>query len=260
MIAAGLIAAAVVTLYGPSLELALTGDSYQWVQHAHAASHDPALLLSDLDTFLRPSNTWSLALDRALWGGFAARGFRCSSLVLHGLVALALGAAGWRLGLGRTAACTVALLWATSPFTDESVYVVAYRFQPLLLLAWLALIVLWPAPDETWSRWRLTAVVLAVFAAAASKETWVVTPGLVFALELDRRRSWWRQALRPAAGVAVAAVAYSVVYFFAFPSGKSYYELGVHALGGVVRVHRLCQGVERRFTPIAVVPTTQRKE
>ena len=226
------LATAVAVLHGPSRALALTGDSYQWIQHAHAAGHRPVLLLADLDTFLRPSTTWTLALDRATWGGFAASGFRNTSLALHVLVGLALAVVGRRLGLGRAAAAAVALVWVTSPFTDESVFVVAYRFQPLLLLAWLVLIAAWPGPGESWSRSRSAVVTIAVVAAAAAKETWVVTPALVFALELDRRRPW-REALRPAVVVAMAVVVYVALYFLAFPSGKSYYELGGHALARI---------------------------
>jgi hypothetical protein len=226
------LAATVAMLHGPSRSLALTGDSYQWIQHAHAASHRQVLLLVDLDTFLRPSTTWTLALDRIVWGGFEAPGFRTTSLALHVLAALALAAAGRRLGLGLPAAAAVALVWATSPFTDESVFVVAYRFQPLLLLAWLVLITVWPGPDEGWPRWRIALAALAVLAAAAAKETWVVTPALVLALELDRRRAF-RLALRPAALTAVAVAVYVALYFLAFPSGKTYYVLGHHVLARI---------------------------
>lgn len=226
------LAATVAVLHGPSRSLALTGDSYQWIQHAHAASYRPVLLLVDLDTFLRPSTTWTLALDRIVWGGFEAPGFRTTSLALHFLAALALAAAGRRLGLGLPAAAAVALVWATSPFTDESVFVVAYRFQPLLLIAWLVLIAVWPGPDEGWPRWRIGLASLAVIAAAAAKETWVVTPALVFALELDRRRAF-RRALRPAVMVAAAVATYVALYFLAFPSGKTYYVLGDHVLARI---------------------------
>ena len=227
-----LLAAAVAVLHGPSRSLALTGDSYQWIQHAHAASYRPVLLLVDLDTFLRPSTTWTLALDRILWGGFEASGFRTTSLALHFLAALALAAAGRRLGLGLPAAAAIALVWASSPFTDESVFVVAYRFQPLLLLAWLVLIAVWPGPDEGWPRWRVALTAVAVVAAAAAKETWVVTPALVLALELDRRQGF-RRALRPAVLVAAAVAVYVVLYFLAFPSGKTYYVLGDHLLARI---------------------------
>ena len=227
------ITAAVVVLHGPAVELELTGDSYQWVQHAHAATHQPGLLLADLDSFLRPSTTWSLAIDRAIWGGFEARGFRTSSLAIHGLVALALVFAGRRLGLGSLAAAAIGLVWATSPFADESAFVVAYRFQPLLLLGWLVLIAVWPRAGEEWKRSRVIAAVIAVLAAVAAKETWVVTPALVAALELDRRRSL-RETLRPTLIVGIAVVIYVIVYFRFFPAGdKSYYEFGSHVVAKI---------------------------
>jgi len=232
LVTAVLIATVVTLLHGPAVALALTGDSYQWIQHAHAAVHQPALLFADLDTFLRPSNTWTLVADRFLWGGFDARGYRTTSLALHGLVALALALAGRRLGLGAIAATVVALVWVTSPFTDESAFVVAYRFQPLLLLAWLVLIAVWPRAEASWSRGRIALVAVTILAAAAAKETWVVTPVLVAALEFDRRRSL-RAVARPVAFVGIAAALYVVIYVFAFPTSKSYYEVGSHVLARI---------------------------
>lgn len=227
-----LVATAVVVLHGPSTRLALTGDSYQWIQHAHAATHDWSLFLVDLDSFLRPSNTWSLALDRIVWGGFDAGGFRLSSLLIHAIVGLALAVAARRLGLGHAAAAAVALVWVTSPFSDESAFVVAYRFQPLLLLSWLALIAIWPRGEEGWTRGRICAALIAVFSAAAAKETWVVTPLLVAALEFDRRRSL-REAIRPTILVGLGVVLYVVVYFVVFPGSKSYYQLGEHIIAKI---------------------------
>lgn len=232
VLVAAAISAAVAILHGPSTRLALTGDSYQWVQHAHAAAHRSELLLADLDTFLRPSTTWTLVADRALWGGFNASGYRISSLMIHGLAALALAIAGRRLGLSWWAAGAVALLWATSPFTDESAFVVAYRFQPLLLLSWLALVALWPRAGERWSGGRVALAAVAVLAAAAAKETWVVTPALVAALEIDGGRSP-RRALRPALAVGAAVLVYVAAYFAAFPGSKSYYQLGEHLVAKI---------------------------
>ena len=117
---AALLGVAVTLLHGPVVSSALTGDSYQWIQHAHAAAHQQSLLFVDLDTFLRPSNTWTLVVDRVVWGGFNARGYRTTSIALHALVAMALACAGRRLGLGPIAAAVVALVWVMSPLTDES--------------------------------------------------------------------------------------------------------------------------------------------
>ena len=228
VLAANLIAVAVVFLHGPAVELGLTaGDTFQWMQHAHAAAHQPGLLFVDLDSFYRPSTTWSLVADRTLWGGFEARGFRISSLILHILAGLVLAVVGRRLGLGSVAATVVALVWVTSPFTDESVFIIAQRGQPLLLLSWLALVVAWPRSGESWSGWRAAFAGLAILAAASTKETWVVTPALVLALELERHGSL-RQAFRPTVLVGIGVAIYVVIYFLAFPSDKTYYELGPH--------------------------------
>lgn len=229
---AAVIAGAVTLLHGPSVPMALTGDSYQWIQHAHLAAHRPALLAADLDTFYRPSTTWTLVVDRMVWGGFEAPGYRTSSLVLHGLAAWALAIAGRRLGLGWIAAAVVALVWVTSPFTGESAFVVAYRFQPLLLISWLALIAAWPRRDESWSGLRFAAVAVAVLSAAAAKETWVVTPLLVAGLEFERQRTW-RATLIPTGLVGCAVAGYVLIYFLAFPSSKSYFEFGPHAVAKI---------------------------
>ena len=60
------VAATVAALYHPAAELVLMGDSYQWVQHAHEATHRPLRLFADLDTFLRPASTWTLVIDRLI--------------------------------------------------------------------------------------------------------------------------------------------------------------------------------------------------
>ena len=226
------IAGTVALLYGPARSLTLTGDSYQWIQHAHLAAHRPALLLADLDTFYRPSTTWTLVVDRFVWGGFDARGYRTTSLLLHGIVALVLAVAGRRLGLGWVAAAAVGGLWLSSPFTDESAFIVAYRFQPLLLLSWLVLIAAWPQRHERWSGPRLAVVVAAVLGAAAAKETWVVTPALAAVLEYGRSRSV-RAALIPTIAVGCAVAVYLRLYFLAFPTSKSYFEFGPHIIAKI---------------------------
>jgi hypothetical protein len=226
------IAGTAALLYGPALSFALTGDSYQWIQHAHLAAHRPALLLADLDTFYRPSTTWTLVADRFVWGGFDAPGYRTTSLLLHGIVALALAIAGRRLGLGWIAAAAVGVIWLASPFTDESAFIVAYRFQPLLLLSWLVLIAAWPQRGERWSGLRLAIVIAAVFGAAAAKETWVVTPVLVAALANERERKW-RAVLTPVIAVGCAVAVYLIFYFISFPTSKSYFESGPHIIAKI---------------------------
>ncbi|PWB82826.1 MAG: hypothetical protein C3F11_09885, partial [Methylocystaceae bacterium] len=82
LLAIALLVAAALALYLPATRLELIGDDYQWVQHAHRAMYEPLLLLADLDTFYRPASTWTLALDRALWG-FDAAGYHLTNVLLH---------------------------------------------------------------------------------------------------------------------------------------------------------------------------------
>jgi hypothetical protein len=220
-----LLLAAVFWLYAPALGFSLMGDDYQWVQHAHRATHQLHLLLADLDSFYRPANTWTLVADRLLWGARDG-GFHGSSLLWQWLAALALALAAMRLGLGRVGAWTVAALWALSPFAEESAVSVAIRFENLLLASWLLLILWWPEGEDSAKGVRFW---LPVLLAAFSKETWVVTPALVWALAFTVQRKSAAASLRAALPAALAAAGYTALYFLLFPSDKSYfrYELAV---------------------------------
>lgn len=220
---------AAVALYRPALDLLLMGDDYQWAQHAHWATHNLRLLLADLDTFLRPANTWLLILDRWLWGWEPA-GFHLTSVLVHGGCGVLLALAAHRLGLPSVAAAGVGLLWACSPFTSEPAIQVAIRFENLLLCSWLLLALWWPGREGRWSHGRLLLVGGAVLLAAASKETWVVIPGLVWLLELGWRGRTALGSLRSAGAVALLAGAYTGAYFLAFPSDKDYYEFSLAVL------------------------------
>ncbi len=210
-------------LYRPVVGFELMGDDYQWWQQAHLAMHRPLELLGDLDTFYRPASTWTLVLDRIVFGDSPAA-FHATNVALHVLAGLLLVAVARRLGLGRWPALVVGLLWTLSPFSDEPAISVAIRFQDLLFAAWLLLALSWPGRDEEWSVWRVTAVTGATFLAAMSKETWVVTAGLVVAFELARGHRRLRRLLWSAAPFAAAAAAYTAVSFLAFPGGKNYFS------------------------------------
>lgn len=230
-VAACFVAAAFV-LYLPATRLELIGDDYQWVQHAHRAMHSPALLLADLDTFYRPASTWTLVLDRLLWG-FRPAGYHLTNVLLQGLAAAALALAALRLGLPLAAALSAGALWLATPFTSEPAIAVAIRFENLLLLAWLALVAVWPRRGEAWSRGRIGGATAATVLAVASKETWVVTFILVVALELGARGARPAAALRRSLPFVGGAALYAAVYFLAFPSGKGYFELSAAPLAKV---------------------------
>ncbi len=220
---------AVLALYAPVLRFALIGDDYQWLQLAYRAMHRPAFLLADLDTFYRPTSTWTLVLDR-LVSGHHALGYHLTNLLLHAAAGVGLALVGRRLGLGPVAAWVIGLLWVTSPFTEEPAVSVAIRFEDLLMLAWLAMIAAWPRRDEGWSRHRVVAAAAAIALASLSKETWVATPALVVALELGQRRVAPRRALPATALATAAVVVYVALYFALFPGDKGYYRISLAPL------------------------------
>ncbi len=214
--------AAVLLLYHPALKYELMGDDYQWWQHARAAMHRPVLLVEDLDTFYRPASTWTLVVDRVLAGDSPAA-FHLTNLLLHGLAGILLVLVGRRLRLPVPEAVVVGVLWAVSPFAEEPAISVAIRFQDLLLLSWLGLILAWPT-DGKWSSGRGLGVALITLCAAMSKETWVVTPALVVGLEASFGRRKLHGWIRTAAPFVLTVLVYTGLYFLAFPGGKGYYS------------------------------------
>ena len=245
------VAACVGVLYLPALRLELLGDAYQLIHHAHAATYHPSLLLADVDGFLRPAVTWSLAVDSWIWRTWPA-GFHLTNLMLFGLAAVLLAAAARRLDVGRGAGLTVAALWAVSAFTDELAILTAGRIQTLLACAWFLLIAIWPRPDEVWNRTRIALTTLATFAAMTSKETWVVTPALVVLLEVGQRRQGLIRALRTALPFIAAVVVYLFCYFVVFDlGGREYYQWSFAPLAKVP--HQLAAFLQmEQLVPISI--------
>jgi hypothetical protein len=227
-----LLAAVVFATYAPALRFALMGDDYQWVQQAHRAQHRPVLLLGDLGSFYRPASTWTLVADRLLWGRFAG-GYHVTNLVLHALAACALLLVALRLGLALPAAAIVALLWIVTPFTSEPAVSVAIRFENLLFLSWLGLALAWPRAGESWGAGRIVAAGLFACLLPMSKETWVVTPGLVWVLERYQHRVGSRRAGVAMLGAAALALAYVATYFLLLPGGKNYFEYSFRPLAKI---------------------------
>ncbi len=222
--AAAALAVAVAAVYWPILGVALVGDDYQWIQHARHATHRPALLLADLNSLYRPAITWTLVGEGVLWPSCPA-GYRATNLGLAALAAIALAWAACRLGLSRAAAVLSAGLWALSPFSFEPAAWVSARVESLVLISWLVLVSVWPRDGEAWCRWRRVVSATAVLMALVSKETWVVTPLLVVAVDMAQRGHGVRRALRSAAPTALLALVYVACYVVAFPGDKGYFEL-----------------------------------
>jgi hypothetical protein len=227
-----LLATAVVVVYAPALSFELIGDDYQMAQLARRALDSPALLLAPIGEFFRPVSTWLLAADRLAWGT-DPRGYHLTTLALQVIATLLLVAAARRLGVGRAASWVAGLVWACSPFASEVAVWAAVRHEQTLLIAWLVLVLAWPAHGERWSRGRIAAAVAAMALAALSKETWVVTPGLVAILLASVERAYRRRATLITATVTAAVAAYAVARFLAFPSFRGYYEFAAAPLAKV---------------------------
>ena len=221
--------AMVSVLYGPVLGHELRSVDFQWVQQAHRAQVQPSQLFADLDSFYRPLNTWSLLVDRTVWGTNPA-GYHLTNLLLHMLAALGLAVASRRLGLSAIASSVVAVIWAASPFTEEAAIWVSARFQDFLMIGWAAMIAAWPRKGEHWTPWRRVAVVAALFVGAAAKESWVVMPALGAVLEYHRTDGSLKRVARAVAPLLLLSAIYVVAYFVAFPGDKDYYSWSLAVL------------------------------
>ena len=223
-LAACSLVAAVAALYAPALKLSLVSDDYQWFQLAHRAIHQPVFLLKDLDTFWRPSSTWTLAATHLAFP-FDAEAHHAVSLAIFAAAALLLLAVARRAGLGLPAAAATALIWACSPFASEPAVSVASRHETLLFAGWLGLALVWPGPGERWSRRRVAGAAACTVLAACSKETWIVTPMFAFAYEAAFRKTPLRRALSPVLVFAAPAVVFTAVRFLLFPTFRGYFSL-----------------------------------
>lgn len=201
----------VLALYRPVLGFELQSDDYLWVQRAHAALDTPRLLVAEMGSFFRPISTWTLALDWLVWG-FHPFGYYLTSLLLQWGAAVGLVLAGRRLGLGWVLALATGLVWAVSPFAFETASSVSSRPETPLLIGWLGLALVWPGAGGRWSRKRLVVAGAATVLAMASKETWLMTPALVLALEWGWRRTPFRDVWRPCGVLAVPMVIYVALY------------------------------------------------
>lgn len=222
LLASGLCVGTLV-LYFPVAGFELMGDDFILLQPAHRASHHAAALFANIDWFWRPTTTLILLVDLHLWGQWGG-GYHLLNLGLHAVIALLLVAVARRLGLPPPLAWLVGLTWVTSPFCAELAYWVGCCTDQLLAIGWLGLVLAWPGPGAGWRPGRVLAVVGIVTWVALSKETWVVTAGLVLLLELIVHRVSLRQALPPVVLVGVATLGYSIVHFLLLPRYDSYFE------------------------------------
>ena len=214
---------AVILLYLPALNLALSGDDYQWLQLAHEAMLRPGKLFADLDTFFRPTSTWTMILERSIWGDRAG-GFHLTNIVFHAIATFLMVLVSRRLGLSRMTSLIIAALWGCSVFSSEPAIRVASRHEDLLFIGWLGMMLAWPGRDERWTRARLIAATSCVLLALFSKETWIVTPGIALALDAAFRRLPLKRSLVNFARWLSFSALYSLIHFLLFPTTRGYFN------------------------------------
>jgi hypothetical protein len=218
VLAALAVAAAV---HAPSLELGFVGDDFEWWLAARSAIDEPGRLIRPYGGF-RPANLWTMVADQLLYGTDPL-GWHITSLLLH----LACGIALWRVllrfGFLPWASALISCLWLCSPYSLKPAQSLCERFQPLLLLAWLGLVLMWPRDGERWSGRKLLTVTVLAASSALIKESWVVLPGFVVCFELLLHRVGWGRALAAAAISAAAVAVYVGLYLIAPPIASSYY-------------------------------------
>ena len=210
-----------MAVHAPLLGLGFVGDDFEWWLAARTALEEPQRLILPFGGF-RPANLWTIALDQTLYGT-APAGYHLTSILLHLAAGGGLYLAMRRLAFAAPAATAAAALWMCSPYSLKPVVSLCERFEPMLLIAWLAMLVLWPRPGEGWRAGRLAAVVAVGAFSALVKESWVVLPGFVLGFELVLRRVSLGRALRSAAVAAAAVAAYVAAYLLDPPIAGSYY-------------------------------------
>ncbi len=243
------LAVGVTALYLPLRGMQLWSDDFLLAQMAHAARHDWRLLFAGLDAFYRPTTTWTFMLDRLLWGHWAG-GYHLTNVALRIGNAVLLFAALRRFRFPALSAWVTALLWACSQFSAEPVYNVGTRIDELFLASWLVLAVAWPRTSESWSARRAAVVAAALVFGAFSKETWIVTAGLVFALEFAHHEVGARRALAAALPVAGLSVLYLILHLTLLPRGDSYFSWTLAPLAKIPHQMAAFLFLEP-FTPIA---------
>jgi tetratricopeptide (TPR) repeat protein len=170
---------------------ALTGSLASWREMLQADLWRTTRLPAPHSGYYRPLFLLHLALDRALFG-LSVDAHHLISLGWHllcvGLLALLL-----RRLVGDMPALLGAAFFALHPVQSETVALIAARNDSmaaaLLLVALLALL------PERVAPWRLAAAALATAAALMSKESAVLAPAFLLALDLARwrrPRGWMR--------------------------------------------------------------------
>lgn len=212
------------------LDNALTGSFANWKEILRADLWSTTRLPAPPSGYYRPLFLLHLALDQALFG-LSALGHHLVSLAWH-LLTVGLLAALLRRTVGDTPALIGAAFFALHPVQSETVALIAARNDSMAAAMLLcALLLLLPRRVGVG---RLVAAAVATFAALASKESAVLAPAFLLALDLARwqRPRGWARYLSLVAGTAAygALRLWSGVGAAALPDSGDFAMVGRKAL------------------------------
>jgi len=197
-------------------------DDFDWLAFARDGLSEPSQLFAPLRFMLRPVATWTWAIDFRVWGEEPA-GYHLSNVFIQLLCGLLLYLVLRRWRFHAVLASTLVLLWWLSPYAMVTMILCATRFQTLLLASWLAMALAWPREGERWTPLGAARVSLFALLAYLSKESSVVTPLLVLALERFERRVPWRAALKTTLWAGFASGAYLMIYASVASSERQFF-------------------------------------
>lgn len=203
-------------------------------------------------TWERPVREFTYQLDHLLWG-MNPVGYHIQNRLWHGANVLLLFGLCLRLGIARTAAWAVALLFALHPIQSESVAWISGRKELLCLCFQLLALHALLASYQSQRAWLMLPAALAFVLALFSKQVAVVFPFVAALLLFATHGATLRASLGRVAVFALIALIYLVFAsglgdrLEALPESPGFYDPGAQA----VEASALSWGL----TPLAVFDT-----
>ena len=208
--------------YGAYRNDPFDGDSYQWLEHARNGLEKPIVLFKDLDTFYRPTATWLWAIDYLI-GRDSFSIYRVTNLFLLWIGAVLLWYTCRKFQFSPLLAFLICFIWLIAPFNTEAAMSCSSRFDTTLNALWLGMVLIWPEPHRTFNHQRLLILLGLFILAMLSKETWVVTPALLFVLAFYYQRKPFKTSLLIPSLASIPVGLYIMIYFAFFPLGQKHY-------------------------------------
>ena len=206
-----LIAAAVIAAFLPALDVYIAGDDFEWLDDSYDIIGDPRSSFALINHFFRPLVKWTFLGDYLIFGQNGV-GYMATSLLIHFLNSLLLYQFLKKRLLEPVAAAAAAAAFALSPLHSEAVLWASGRPDTVLLTCWLGALLLLERWCERPTAGRAIAFTGVALLGIGAKETWIVFPLLVSAYLALVLRLPLDSALRRAAVLWMAWVAYIIVF------------------------------------------------